>query len=223
MRKIAVVLLALFVLVGPASAAGGKIAISPIVDVSRDQLSQNETPIAINPANPANTDHRRERLELQRRLRRQRVERRRQDLDADACRTASCPASRSSRTTRTSPAPAHTTPAATRPIAFSPDGKIAYYVCQAFDFTSPFDIALLMNRSYDGGLTWQQTGLTQIATFHRQRDDERVERPVRRPREPPRRPDERRRLRRPGRSSAARGTHSPVYVAASHDQGARGR
>ena len=54
MRKIAVVLLALFVLVGPASAAGGKITISPVVDVSRDQLSQNETPIAVNPANPAN-------------------------------------------------------------------------------------------------------------------------------------------------------------------------
>ena len=33
---------------------GGRIAVSPVVDVTRDQLSQNETPIAINPANPAN-------------------------------------------------------------------------------------------------------------------------------------------------------------------------
>ncbi len=50
-------------------------------------------------------------------------------------------------------------------IAFSPDGKVAYYVCQAFDFTSPFDIALLLNRSYDGGFTWQKTGLVQVSAF----------------------------------------------------------
>jgi hypothetical protein len=50
-------------------------------------------------------------------------------------------------------------------IAFSPDGKVAYYVCQAFDFTSPYSIALLLNRSYDGGRTWQSSGLTQISTF----------------------------------------------------------
>src|SRR3954453_8301402 len=37
-----------------AAAAGGRIAVSPVVDVSRDQTSQNETPVAINPANPAN-------------------------------------------------------------------------------------------------------------------------------------------------------------------------
>jgi hypothetical protein len=56
-RRIAVVLLALFVVVGTASAAGGKIGNSSVVDVSAgggDQLSQNETPIAVNPANPAN-------------------------------------------------------------------------------------------------------------------------------------------------------------------------
>ena len=51
-------------------------------------------------------------------------------------------------------------------IAFSPDGKVAYFVCQAFNVTSPFQIALLLNRSYDGGLTWQHSGLTQISTFN---------------------------------------------------------
>ena len=50
-------------------------------------------------------------------------------------------------------------------IAFSPNGKIAYYVCQSFDFSSPFSIAMLMNRSTDGGFTWQSTGLTQVSTF----------------------------------------------------------
>lgn len=50
-------------------------------------------------------------------------------------------------------------------IAFSPDGSIAYFVCQAFNFTSPYQIALLLNRSYDGGRTWQSSGLTQISTF----------------------------------------------------------
>jgi hypothetical protein len=51
-------------------------------------------------------------------------------------------------------------------IAFSPDGSVAYYVCQAFNFTSPFQIALLLNRSYDGGRTWQSSGLTTVSSFN---------------------------------------------------------
>jgi hypothetical protein len=50
-------------------------------------------------------------------------------------------------------------------IAFSPSGKTAYYVCQAFNVTPPYQIALLLNRSHDGGKTWQTSGLTQISTF----------------------------------------------------------
>src|SRR5690349_23347151 len=38
----------------PASASSPSIAVSGVVDVSADQTSQNETPIAINPANPNN-------------------------------------------------------------------------------------------------------------------------------------------------------------------------
>jgi hypothetical protein len=49
-------------------------------------------------------------------------------------------------------------------IAFSPHGNVAYYVCQGFDFTPPYQMALLLNRSYDGGRTWQKTGLTQVST-----------------------------------------------------------
>ena len=198
MRKIAVILLALFVLVGPASAAGGKIAISPIVDVSRDQLSQNETPIAVNPANPANL-----------------ITGANDWNYNDGCAVN---ASSDGGKTWTPTLPNGFLPGITKytndpnvagtgaydaggdpSIAFSPDGKIAYYVCQAFDFTSPFDITLLMNRSTDGGLTWQQTGLVPGRNLSGQRDDERVERQVRRPRQPPRRPDERRRVRLLGR------------------------
>lgn len=37
--------------------------------------------------------------------------------------------------------------------AFGPDGT-AYFACQAFNFTSPFEIALYVSRSTDGGRTW---------------------------------------------------------------------
>src|SRR2546427_346320 len=38
-------------------------------------------------------------------------------------------------------------------VAFGPDGT-AYFACQAFSVTSPFPIALFVSRSTDGGLTW---------------------------------------------------------------------
>jgi hypothetical protein len=166
-RTTAVVLLALFLLVGPASAAGGKITISPVVDVSAgggDQLSQNETPVAVNPANPAD------------------IITGANDWNYnDGCAVNT---SGDGGKTWTPTLPNGFLPGVTKytndpnvagtgaydaggdpTIAFSPDGKVAYYVCQAFDFTSPYDIALLLNRSYDGGFTWQQHGLVQISTF----------------------------------------------------------
>ena len=36
----------------------------------------------------------------------------------------------------------------------------------SFNFTPPYQIALLLNRSTDGGLTWQAHGLTQISTWN---------------------------------------------------------
>jgi hypothetical protein len=166
-RKLAVVLLALFVVAGTASAAGGKITVSPVVDVSAgggDQLSQNETPIAVNPANPANM-----------------ITGANDWNYNDGCAVNT---SGDGGQTWTPTLPDGFLPGITKytndpnvpgtgaydaggdpTIAFSPDGKVAYYVCQAFDFTSPYDIALLLNRSYDGGFTWQQTGLVQISTF----------------------------------------------------------
>ena len=55
--------------------------------------------------------------------------------------------------------------AATR---WSPSARTAYFVCQAFNFTSPFQIQLLLNRGTvtSTGITWQTTGLTPISTWN---------------------------------------------------------
>src|SRR2546422_8885202 len=54
-------------------------------------------------------------------------------------------------------------------VAFGPDGT-AYFVCQGFNFTSPFQINLLLSRSTDGGRTWLKGGraepLTVIASWN---------------------------------------------------------
>jgi hypothetical protein len=53
-------------------------------------------------------------------------------------------------------------------VAFSPDGRSAYFVCQAFNFISNTRIQLLLNRGTvtNTGITWQTTGLTPIATWN---------------------------------------------------------
>ena len=148
----------------PAATAGGRIGISRVVDVSRDQLSQNETPIAINPANPsnmitgANDWNYNDGCAVN------------TTADGGASWTPTLPdgflPGITSFTNDPNVAGTGAYDAGGDPtIAFSPDGKVAYYVCQAFDFTSPFDIALLLNRSYDGGFTWQKTGLVQVSAF----------------------------------------------------------
>jgi hypothetical protein len=130
---------------------------------SGDVLSQNETPIAINPANPRNM-----------------ITGANDWNYNDGCAVN---VSFDGGTTWTPTLPNGFIPGITRftndpnvagtgayeaggdpTVAFSPDGKVAYFVCQAFNFTSPFQIALLLNRSYDGGRTWQTTGLTQVST-----------------------------------------------------------
>ena len=222
MRRVAVALFALLVLVGSASAAGGKITISPVVDVSGgggDQLSQNETPIAVNPANPANL-----------------ITGANDWNYNDGCAVN---ASRDGGKTWTPTLPSGFLPGVTKftndpnvpgtgsydaggdpSIAFSPDGKVAYYVCQAFDVASPFDITLLMNTSTDGGFTWRQTGLSQVTTFQgngtsngsngkfADHDNLHVD------------PTNGYVYVTWAEFSGTQGTHSPVYVAASHDRGA---
>jgi hypothetical protein len=166
-KRIAIVLtMAFAAIVGVAAAAGGgtKIAVSQVVDVSGDQTSQNETPIAVDPANPANM-----------------ITGNNDWNYNDGCGVN---ATSDGGKTWTPTLPNGFLPGVTKytndpsvpgdgaydaggdpTIAFSPGGKIAYYVCQAFNFTPPYQIALLLNRSTDGGLTWQHHGLVQITTF----------------------------------------------------------
>jgi hypothetical protein len=146
-------------------ASSGGITASKVVDVSNDQTAQNETPLAINPANPQNM-----------------ITGSNDWNYNDGCGVNT---TFDGGKTWTPALPDGFLPGITKftndpsvpgdgaydaggdpTIAFSPDGKIAYYVCQAFNFTSPYQIALLLNRSYDGGLTWQHTGLTQISTWN---------------------------------------------------------
>src|SRR3989440_4934342 len=201
-----------------AGATASAIAISTVVDVSADTTAQNETPVAINPANPANMITGNNDWNFN-----------------DGCGVNT---TFDGGKTWTSTVPDGFLPGVTKftndpsvpgdgaydaggdpTIAFSPDGTVAYYVCQAFNFTSPYQIALLLNRSYDGGRTWQHQGLVTVSTFNgnggtkgsngKFPDHENVHvDPV------------------TGyvyvtwaEFSGLQGTHSPVYVAVSHDQG----
>jgi BNR repeat protein len=147
------------------AAAAAPIVVSPVVDVSNDQLSQNETPIAINPANPlnmitgANDWNYNDGCAVN------------ATFDGGATWTPTLPDGFLPGITRFTNDPAVDGTGAydaggDPTIAFSPDGRTAYYVCQSFDFSGPFAIALLMNRSTDGGRTWQSTGLVQVSTFN---------------------------------------------------------
>lgn len=138
-----------------------------VVDVSQstpsgDVLSQNETPIAVNPANPdnmitgGNDWNYNDGCAVN------------ASFDGGRTWTATLPDGFLPGVTKYTNDPAVPGTGAydaggDPTIGFSPDGRVAYYVCQAFNFTSPYQIALLLNRSYDGGRTWQHTGLTQVS------------------------------------------------------------
>jgi hypothetical protein len=49
-------------------------------------------------------------------------------------------------------------------IAFGPNGT-AYYACFGYQATPPYSVALLLSRSYDGGLTWLSGGAAQPLTL----------------------------------------------------------
>lgn len=212
---VAVVLAA--AITGYAAGAGSPIAVSKVVDVTNDQTSQNETPLAINPANPQNM-----------------ITGSNDWNYNDGC---GVDATFDGGKTWTPALPNGFVPGITKftndpsvpgdgaydaggdpTIAFSPDGNVAYFVCQAFNFTPPYQIALLLNRSYDGGRTWQHTGLTQVSTWNGNGKTKGSTGQF---------PDHENVHVDPTNGYVyvtwaefnGKGTHSPVYIAVSHDQG----
>ncbi len=123
-----------------------------VVDVSRDTTAQNETPLTFNPRNPlnmitgANDWNYNDGCGVN------------VSFDGGNSWTPTLPSGFVPGITRFTNDPsvpgtgaydAGGDPA----VAFGPDGT-AYFVCQAFNLTPPYQIALLVSRSTDGGVTW---------------------------------------------------------------------
>jgi hypothetical protein len=124
-----------------------------VVDVSRDTTAQNETPVAVNPRNAsniltgANDWNYNDGCAY--------------NVSFDAGRTWSptLPNGFIPGITRFTNDPSVPGTGAYEAggdpaVAFGPDGT-AYFACQAFNFTQPYEIALYVSRSTDGGRTWQ--------------------------------------------------------------------
>ena len=122
-----------------------------VVNVSNDQTAQNETPVAVNPTNPsnlitgANDWNYNDGCAVN------------SSFDGGKSWTPALPAGFLPGVTRFTNDPAVPGTGAydaggDPAIAFSPDGT-AYFVCQAFNDSSPYTIALLVSRSTDGGKT----------------------------------------------------------------------
>ncbi len=136
-----------------ASATSAELSSPKVIDVSRDQLSQNETPLAINPLDPnnlitgANDWNYNDGCAVN------------ASFDGGRSWSATLPDGFIPGLTRFTNDPSvpgtGAYDAAGDPyVRFGPDGK-AYFVCQAFNFTPPYEIALYVSRSDDGGRTWQ--------------------------------------------------------------------
>ncbi len=149
-----------------ASAAAG-ISVSKVVNVSRDQTAQNETPLAVNPLNPlnmitgANDWNYNDGCAVN------------ASFDGGKTWTTTFPNGFLPGITKYTNDPAVAGTGAYDAggdpvIAFGPDGT-AYFVCQAFNFTPPYQIAMLVSRSTDGGRTWlngSSEKLTQVNTWN---------------------------------------------------------
>jgi Neuraminidase (sialidase) len=138
-----------------------------VVDVSNDQTSQNETPLAVNPLNAnnlitgANDWNYNDGCAVN------------ATFDGGKTWTPTLPNGFLPGVTKYTNDPniagtgaydAGGDPA----VAFGPDGT-AYFVCQAFNFTPPYAITLLISRSTDGGRTWLNGAdqkLTQVSIWN---------------------------------------------------------
>jgi len=139
-----------------------------VVNVSDDTTSQNETPLAVNPANPLNLIT--------------------GNNDWNYNNGCGVNASLDGGKTWTKTLPSGFIPGISKytddpsvagtgsydyggdpAVAFSPDGRVAYFACFGYQASSPYGVALLLSRSYDGGLTWTAGGsaapLTLVSNF----------------------------------------------------------
>ena len=140
------------------------IVVSAVVDVTRDTTSQNESPLAVNPTNQMNMITGNNDWNYN-------------DgcgmnvtFDGGKTWTPSLPDGYLPGITKFTndpdvPGTGAYDAGGDPVIAFGPDGT-AYFVCQAFNFTPPYAIAMLVNRSSDGGRTWLTTGLTQVSAWN---------------------------------------------------------
>ncbi|HEY8629630.1 MAG TPA: sialidase family protein, partial [Gaiellaceae bacterium] len=141
--------------------------ISTPVNVTQDQLSQNETPLAVNPGNPqmllsgSNDWNYNDGCGMY------------VSMNGGQSWTGALPEGYLPGITKYTNDPnvagTGAYDAGGDPVvAFSPDGTMAYFVCQSFNFTPPYRIQLLLNRGTvtTTGITWQTTGLTPISTWN---------------------------------------------------------
>lgn len=135
--------------------ASAKNAALVVVDVSRDTTAQNETPVAVNPHNGANLLTGANDWNYNDGCA--------YNVSFDGGRTWSptLPNGFIPGITKFTNDPAVPGTGAYDAggdpyVAFGSDGT-AYFSCQAFNFTSPYEIALYVNRSTDGGRTWSDT------------------------------------------------------------------
>ncbi len=164
-RLLAVLVLCAVAAVGARSAAATTIG-AP-VNVTRDDTSQNETPLAVDPAHPnillsgSNDWQYNDGCGMY------------VSADGGASWTGALPEGYLPGVTKFTNNPDVPGTGAYEVggdpvVAFSPDGTTAYFVCQAFNFSPPYQAQLLLNRGTvsSTGITWQTTGLTSISTWN---------------------------------------------------------
>ncbi len=150
-----------------AAASAGALTIGAPVNVTRDTLSQNETPLAVNPANPqmllsgSNDWNYNDGCGMY-------VSTNGGKSWSGALPEGYLPGITKYTNDPNVPGTGAYDAGGDPVVAFSPDGQTAYFVCQSFNFTPPYQIQLLLNRGTvtRNGITWQSTGLTPISTWN---------------------------------------------------------
>jgi hypothetical protein len=150
-----------------AAASAGALTIGAPVNVTHDTLSQNETPLAVNPANPqmllsgSNDWNYNDGCGMY-------VSTNGGKSWSGALPEGYLPGITKYTNDPNVPGTGAYDAGGDPVVAFSPDGQTAYFVCQSFNFTPPYQIQLLLNRGTvtRSGITWQSTGLTPISTWN---------------------------------------------------------